>query len=48
MFTNLLFKYIDHLFEMLSDNISLYHVRDGIHLLVLVGKFDIDSELVVG
>ena len=42
-FTNLLFKYIDHLFEVLSDNISLQNVRNSIHLSILVGEFNVDS-----
>jgi len=46
--TNLLFKYIDDLFEVLSDNISLHNVRDGIHLFILVREFDVDSGLVIG
>jgi len=43
MFTDLLFKYIDNLFEVLSDNVSLHHVRNGVHLFVLVREFYVDS-----
>ena len=47
-FTNLLFKYVDDLFKVLSDNVSLRNVRNGVHLFVLVGEFDVDSGLVIG
>ena len=46
-FTNLLFKYINDLSKALSDNISFHNVRNGIHLFVLIGEFDVDSGLVI-
>jgi len=46
-FTNLLFKYIDDLFKVLSDNVSFHNVRNGIHIFVLVGEFDVDSGLMI-
>ena len=47
MFADLLFKYIDHFFEVLSDNVSLHHIRNGVHLFVLVREFYVDAGVMI-